>query len=66
VLDNDNKEINVYLRTGPPGSGKTKSKVNELKKTKTRKIILGPSHDYLSEQESHSARASIPQASAGV
>lgn len=51
MLGSEDKEINVYLRSGPPGSGKTSSKVNELKKTKGRKIILGPSHDYLSEQE---------------
>jgi len=51
VLGSNDREINVYLRSGPPGTCKTSEKVNELKKTKFRKIILGPGHDYLSEQE---------------
>jgi hypothetical protein len=53
MLSNNDKEIDAYIRKGPPGTEKTKSKVDELKKTKGRNIILGPSHDYLSEQESH-------------
>ena len=50
-MSGSDKEITVYLQSGPPDLELTRKKINELKETKGRKIILSHSHEVLTEHQ---------------